>query len=109
RLMAVLIALTAVGMVLIVVTPLYQASQNPKPYIAALEKDVQQRIVPMARQELLALRDEVFPAVQAQLTEAQTKRLPDLTRLIETQFHLLVYNIQDETEKKVTVRTQLMA
>jgi hypothetical protein len=99
RLVAVAIALVAVFMIILVLKPFYEASKDMTPYTAALNKSLEDRVIPQLKREAEQLGKDLMPILQEAGEKWQTQHLPTVISSIEGEAKLLVENLVVKTNE----------
>ncbi|MCB2156678.1 hypothetical protein KQI84_17515 [bacterium] len=106
RLMTVLIALTAIIMVLLLVKPILQGTlskEGREPYRAEFERTFKEQIQPMVQDEAKQLAKEVLPVYQEAAMKASETKLPKAISTFESEWQILYGDLQTDLQDRIQV------
>jgi hypothetical protein len=108
RLMAVLVAVVAIGGVYVLLYPLLPAYYNLEPYKQAFRTEVEKQILPVLETESVTLFNAVAPDILQAIQQKVPGRLPEIAVKLEQEGQLLVKELSDEAQARFTGRSEKM-
>ncbi len=108
RLMAILVAVVAIGGVYVLLYPLLPAYYNPTPYKEAFRTEVEKQILPVLEKESLALFNAVGPNILQAIQQKVPDRLPEIATKLEQEAQSLVKELSAEAQERLSGRSEKM-
>lgn len=105
RLMAILVAVVAIGGVYILLLPLLSAYKNPGPYQNAFRIEVEKQILPALQTESQALLKAVGTEILQAIQQNASRRLPEITAKLEQEGQTLAQELSDEAKQRLSARS----
>jgi hypothetical protein len=106
RLMAVLVAVVAIGGVYVLLRPLLSAYTNPEPYQNAFRIEVEKQVLPALQTESQALLKAVGPDILQSIQQNTSRRLPEITTKLEQEGQALVQELSAEAKGRLSNRSE---
>lgn len=108
RLMAVLIALVAIGGVYKLLSPFLEAYKNPAPYQKAIGVELEQKVLPALQDESQKLVNVFGPELYGTVSQKISDRLPEITTVVQAEALGLVQELSTEAESRLLERSDKM-
>lgn len=108
RLMAVLVAVVAIGGVYVLLYPLLPAYYNPGPYKEAFRAEIEKQILPVLETESVTLFNAVAPNILQAIQQKVPGRLPEIAVKLEQEGQLLVQELSAEAQARFSGRSEKM-
>jgi len=106
RLMAVLVAVVAIGGVYMLLSPLLSAYNNPEPYQSAFRTEVEKQVLPALITESQTLLKTVGPDILQAIQQKASRRLPEITTKLEQEGRALVQELSAEAKQRLSGRSE---
>ncbi|MBI5154407.1 hypothetical protein HZA57_04135 [Candidatus Poribacteria bacterium] len=107
RLMTLLIAVTAVSMVIVVIYPLYKAGTTDREtYVKTITKDAEARLRPVIEREAKDFANEVVPAYRDAVQRTYASRTPEIIGKLDSEAQTLWTNVRNDMQQQLTVFQQ---
>lgn len=108
RIMAVVIALVAIGGVYKLLSPFLEAYRNPAPYQKAITEEMERNVLPALQDESQKLVNVFGPELYGSVSRKVSERLPEITKVLEAEGKGLVQELANEAEIRLSNRSEKM-